>query len=110
MLPAEKASVSALGLIHSAARDIASQMRAESMLTESNQHLSEVHVLLEGVEEGVLAWYPSGKIHYLNQKGCELLGLTTSESGREISTVLTLPQCVHQPSGVAKGWIWSKQR
>lgn len=103
VLPVEKASVSALGLIHSAARDIASQMRAESMLTESNQHLSEVHVLLEGVEEGVLAWYPSGKIHYLNQKGCELLGLTTSESGREINTILALPQCVQQAIRHGKG-------
>lgn len=96
VLPAKEASVSALGLIHSAARDIASQMRAESMLTESNQHLSEVHVLLEGVEEGVLAWYPNGKIHYLNQKGCDLLGLTSSELGKEIGTVLTLPQPVNQ--------------
>lgn len=96
VLPVEKASVSALGLIHSASRDIASQMQAESMLTESNQHLSEVHVLLEGVEEGVLAWYPNGNIHYLNQKGCDLLSLTVSELGREISSILTMPQCIHQ--------------
>ncbi|MDX1303122.1 dihydroxyacetone kinase operon transcriptional regulator DhaR [Photobacterium sp.] len=103
VLPVEKASVSALGLIHSASRDIASQMQAESMLTESNQHLSEVHVLLEGVDEGVLAWYPNGKIHYLNQKGCELLGLTPSELGQEISSVLTMPQRVRQAIKRGKG-------
>lgn len=106
VLPVEKASVSALGLIHSASRDIASQMQAESMLTESNQHLSEVHVLLEGVEEGVLAWYPNGKIHYLNQKGCDLLGLTASELGREISSVLTMPQRVHQALKQGLDSIW----
>ncbi|WP_299017448.1 dihydroxyacetone kinase operon transcriptional regulator DhaR [uncultured Photobacterium sp.] len=96
VIPAEKACASALALIHAAARDIASQMQAENMLTESNQHLSEVHVLLEGVNEGVLAWYPCGKIHYLNQKGGDLLGLSRSELGRNINTVLTLPQLVNQ--------------
>ncbi|OLQ73213.1 PTS-dependent dihydroxyacetone kinase operon transcriptional regulator DhaR [Photobacterium proteolyticum] len=103
VLPAEKASVSALGLIHSAARDIASQVRADNMLTESNQHLSEVHVLLEGVAEGVLAWYPNGKIHYLNRKGRELLGLGAGESGRDISTVMTLPQSIQQAIRRGKG-------
>lgn len=96
VLPAEKSCLSALGLIHSAARDIASQIQTENILTESNQHLSEVHVLLEGVEEGVLAWYPCGKIHYLNQKGSDLLGLSRSVLGSNIQTVLTLPQLVRE--------------
>ncbi|MEH6452187.1 MAG: dihydroxyacetone kinase operon transcriptional regulator DhaR [Psychromonas sp.] len=96
VLPVEKASSTALGLIHSAARDIASQIHAESMLTESNQHLSEVNVLLEGVDEGVIAWDSSGKIHYLNQKGSTLLGLKKSDLGSKINSALTLPHQVQQ--------------
>lgn len=96
ILPISKASPIALALMHSVARDIASQLHAENMLTESNQHLSEVHILLEGVEEGVVAWHPNGKIHYLNQKGATLLGLTVSELGSKIDSVLTLPQQLRQ--------------
>ena len=96
VLPIENATPIALGLIHSAARNIASQLQAESMLTESNQHLSEVHVLLEGVEEGVLAWHPTGKVHYLNQKGGSLLGLTSSALGCQINSVIKFPQKVLQ--------------
>jgi transcriptional activator for dhaKLM operon len=103
ILPISKASPIALALIHSAARDIASQLHAENMLTESNQHLSEVHILLEGVEEGVVAWHPTGKIHYLNQKGATLLGLTLSELGSQINSVLTLPQQLRQTIKQGKG-------
>lgn len=79
-----------LSLMHSAAFSIASQISSEDVLFESNQHLSELNILLEGVEEGVLAWRKSGKIHYINNKANDLLGLSTSDQGKNISSILTL--------------------
>lgn len=79
-----------LSLMHSAAFSIASQISSEDVLFESNKYLSELNILLEGVEEGVLAWHNSGKIHYINNKANVLLGLSASDIGKNISTILTL--------------------
>ncbi|WP_413284353.1 dihydroxyacetone kinase operon transcriptional regulator DhaR [Vibrio sp. MA40-2] len=92
ILPIHSASDFILGLIYSASKEIGTNLYADYCLSESNQHLSEVHVLLEGVEEGVLAWDSKGTIHYLNSKGSNLLGLTSSKVlGCEIDSVINLP-------------------
>lgn len=94
-LPVEQISQTAQGMIYSAAKQIAGNLYAEYCLAESNQHLSEVYVLLEGVEEGVLAWDSSGVIHYLNSKGSDLLELQSNRVlGCNIESVLNLPQRV----------------
>ena len=95
IMPVAEAAPTALGLTHSVAKNIASQLQAEIYLNESNQHLSEVHVLLEGVEEGVIAWHPDGVIHYLNRKGGQILGLESETAlGSPIETLIKLPQRV----------------
>ena len=95
IMPVEDASRAALGLIHSVAKNIGSQLQAETYLNESNQHLSEVHVLLEGIEEGVIAWYPDGVIHYLNSKGGHILGLNSEKVlGCQIESIVNLPKRV----------------
>lgn len=95
VMPVAEASRAALGLIHSVAKNIGSQLQAEFYLNESNQHLSEVHVLLEGVKEGVIAWFPDGTIHYLNSKGAALLGLSLEKAlGSSLDSLITLPQRV----------------
>ncbi|CAG9000780.1 MAG: PTS-dependent dihydroxyacetone kinase operon regulatory protein [Candidatus Celerinatantimonas neptuna] len=87
------ASKTAQGLIYSASKEIAGNLYAEHCLSESNQHLSEMYVLLEGVEEGVLAWNSRGVIHYLNQKGSDLLDIQSRRVlGCHIEAVLHLPQ------------------
>lgn len=54
-----------------------------------------MYVLLEGVEEGVLAWNPSGVIHFLNQKGSDLLDIQSRRALEcHIESVLHLPQQV----------------
>ncbi|WP_375753663.1 dihydroxyacetone kinase operon transcriptional regulator DhaR [Vibrio sp. HN007] len=93
--PVELASPTSQGLVYSAAKEIASNLYAEYCLTESNQHLNEVYVLLEGVEEGVLAWDTNGIIHYLNKKGSKLLDLESNKAlGNKIDSIVHLPQRV----------------
>lgn len=93
--PSELASPTSQGLVYSAAKEIASNLYAEHCLTESNQHLSEVYVLLEGVEEGVLAWDTQGIVHYLNKKGSKLLDLESNKAlGSKVDSIVHLPQRV----------------
>ncbi|MDG3087849.1 dihydroxyacetone kinase operon transcriptional regulator DhaR [Vibrio hannami] len=95
IMPYELASPTSQGLVYSAAKEIASNMYAEHCLTESNQHLSEVYVLLEGVEEGVLAWDTQGVVHYLNKKGSTLLDLESNKAlGNKVDSLIHLPQKV----------------
>lgn len=87
----ESDTVSAL--VHSTAQQISAKLHADMILAESNQHLSEVHALLDGVEEGVLAWDHKGTILYLNKNGSDLLNVKGEKLlGKNIQDTLTLPQ------------------
>lgn len=93
ILLAEHNHVSALALVHSTAQQISGKLHADMILAESNQHLSEVHALLDGVEEGVLAWDHKGTILYLNKNGCDMLNVKGEKIlGKNIHDILTLPQ------------------
>lgn len=93
VLLAESDRASALALVHSTAQQISGKLHADMILTESNQHLSEVHALLDGVEEGVLAWDHKGTVLYLNKNGCDLLNVKGEKIlGKNIHDILTLPQ------------------
>lgn len=81
----------ATALVHSAAHDIATQLQAEQLLDESNQHFSEVHTLLDGADEGILSWLPDGTIHYFNHKGSRMLGLTEQDLGKNINALFKIP-------------------
>ncbi|MEC5320292.1 dihydroxyacetone kinase operon transcriptional regulator DhaR [Brenneria populi subsp. brevivirga] len=94
ILPAgREAAVAALALAHSTAQQITSKLGADIILAESNQHLGEVHALLDGVEEGVLAWDDKGTILYLNKNGGDLLGVKGEKIlGKNIHASIKLPQ------------------
>ncbi|QZN95237.1 dihydroxyacetone kinase operon transcriptional regulator DhaR [Symbiopectobacterium purcellii] len=86
-------TVSALALVHSTAQQISAKLHTDMILAESNQHLSEVHALLDGVEEGVLAWAHKGTILYLNKNGSDLLNVKGEKLlGKNIQDTLALPQ------------------
>ncbi|UPW18069.1 dihydroxyacetone kinase operon transcriptional regulator DhaR [Agarivorans sp. TSD2052] len=92
LIPSQHSNAFSTALIHSVSKDISSQIQADTMLNESNQYLSEVNVLLEGVEEGVISWYTDGVIHYLNTKGADLLCLQKSDLGNDVNSLLKFPQ------------------
>lgn len=96
IVSSNKSDDSLLPLMHSVAFSIASQISAEDVLYESNKYLTELNILLEGVDEAVLAWRSSGKVHYINNKCTELLGLDSSDLGVHIDKVITLSSRLKQ--------------
>lgn len=78
-------------LVHSATHDIASQLQVEHLLSESNQYLSEMHTLLDSVDEGVVSWLPNGHIEYFNHTCSNILGLSVNDLGKKINTLFKIP-------------------
>ncbi|MEG3128159.1 dihydroxyacetone kinase operon transcriptional regulator DhaR [Pantoea cypripedii] len=82
-----------LALVHSIEQQITARLNTDLVLAESNQHLSEVHALLDGVEEGVLAWDNKGTILYLNIHGSDLFNVKGEKIlGKNIHDIIKLPQ------------------
>ena len=65
----EEASVGDLALTVSAGRELAHLLQMETLMQESQHHLSELYALLDGMDDGVLAWDPQGRLRYLNGAG-----------------------------------------
>lgn len=78
-------------LVHSATHDIASQLQVEHLLSESNQYLSEMHTLLDSVDEGVISWLPNGHINYFNHTCRDMLGLSVRDLGKKMNTLFKIP-------------------
>lgn len=91
----ESAPALGLALVHSIEQQITAKLNTDLVLAESNQHLSEVHALLDGVEEGVLAWDNKGTILYLNINGSDLFGVKSEKIlGKNIHDIIKLPQSI----------------
>jgi PAS domain-containing protein len=56
----EEAAPGDLALTVSAGRELANLLQMERLMQESQHHLSELYALLDGMEDGVLAWDPQG--------------------------------------------------
>lgn len=54
----EEASAGDLALTVSAGRELAHLLQMETLMQESQHHLSELYALLDGMDDGVLAWDP----------------------------------------------------
>lgn len=98
----EKAA-SDLPLTLAIAREIGNSLHTDSLLAETNRHLNELNALLDGMEDGVLAWDQRGCLQYLNRRAATILRLDEANSlGKPVSQLLTLPalltHAIHQRS------------
>lgn len=93
----EHRAASDLSLTLVLAREVGNYLHADSLLAETNRHLNALNALLDGVEDGVLAWDQRGCLQYLNARAAAMLRLDETESlGKPVSALLTLPALVTQ--------------
>ncbi|MFL9592420.1 dihydroxyacetone kinase operon transcriptional regulator DhaR [Aeromonas schubertii] len=91
--PLEEAQPGDLALAVAAGRELANQLQMEGLMQESQRHLSELYALLEGMDDGVLAWDHQAKIRYLNRLAAERLGLDPARVlGQPLALYLRLPR------------------
>lgn len=89
----EDATVGDLALTVSAGRELANLLQMETLMQESQRHLSELYALLDGMDDGVLAWDPQGKLRYLNALAAQRLRLDPALClGHPLEQHLQLPQ------------------
>lgn len=81
-----------LSLTLAIAREIGNSLNADGLLAESNRHLNQLYGLLDGVDDGVMAWDHRGYLQYINQRAAALLKLDEQQSqGKPLAQLLTLP-------------------
>lgn len=89
----EEASAGDLALTVSAGRELAHLLQMETLMQESQHHLSELYALLDGMDDGVLAWDPQGRLRYLNALAARRLRLDPALClGQPLEQHLLLPQ------------------
>ncbi|MGL5539457.1 MAG: PAS domain-containing protein, partial [Aeromonas veronii] len=89
----EEASAGDLALTVSAGRELAHLLQMETLMQESQHHLSELYALLDGMDDGVLAWDPQGRLRYLNALAAQRLRLDPALClGQPLEQHLLLPQ------------------
>ncbi|WP_442878911.1 dihydroxyacetone kinase operon transcriptional regulator DhaR [Aeromonas sp.] len=89
----EAATAGDLALTVSAGRELAHLLQMETLMQESQRHLSELYALLDGMDDGVLAWDPQGKLRYLNALAAQRLRLDPALClGQPLEQQLLLPQ------------------
>lgn len=90
-------AASDLPLTLAIAREIGNYLHADTLLAETNRHLNELNALLDGVEDGVMAWDQRGCLLYLNRRAAAILQLDeTSSLGKPVTDLLTLPALLSQ--------------
>lgn len=81
-----------LSLTLALAREIGNSLNADGLLAESNRHLNQLYGLLDGVDDGVMAWDHRGYLQYINQRAAGLLKLDEQQcQGKPLTQLLTLP-------------------
>ena len=89
----EEASAGDLALTVSAGRELAHLLQMETLMQESQHHLSELYALLDGMDDGVLAWDSQGRLRYLNALAARRLRLDPDLClGQPLEQHLLLPQ------------------
>lgn len=89
----EEAVPGDLALTVSAGRELANLLQMERLMQESQHHLSELYALLDGMDDGVLAWDPQGRLRYLNALAASRLRLDPDLClGQPLDRHLLLPR------------------
>lgn len=89
----EEAAAGDLALTVSAGRELANLLQMERLMQESQHHLSELYALLDGMDDGVLAWDPQGRLRYLNALAASRLRLDPDLClGQPLDRHLLLPR------------------
>ena len=89
----EEAAPGDLALTVSAGRELANLLQMERLMQESQHHLSELYALLDGMDDGVLAWDPQGRLRYLNALAASRLRLDPDLClGQPLDRHLLLPR------------------
>ncbi|TKI07297.1 dihydroxyacetone kinase operon transcriptional regulator DhaR [Martelella alba] len=93
--PAGQQADADLALTLALAREVGDVLHTDSLLAENNRHLNALYALLEGVEDGVLAWDRQQRVQYLNQHAADMLALDGVASvGKRLDELLILPALV----------------
>ncbi|PKE31410.1 PTS-dependent dihydroxyacetone kinase operon transcriptional regulator DhaR [Rahnella sp. AA] len=88
----EQQASSDLSLTLAVAREVGNSLITDSLLAESNRHLSQMYGLLESMDDGVMAWNEQGILQFLNVQAATLLHLDAQVSqGKNLSELVTLP-------------------
>ncbi|MDU4432485.1 MAG: dihydroxyacetone kinase operon transcriptional regulator DhaR [Pluralibacter gergoviae] len=81
-----------LSLTLAVAREVGNSLLTDSLLAESNRHLSQVYGLMESMDAGMMAWNEQGQLQFLNVQAATLLHLDAQASlGRSLTELVTLP-------------------
>jgi transcriptional activator for dhaKLM operon len=95
IVPAGQRAGAELALTLSLAREVGNVLHTDSLLAENNRHLNALYALLDGVEDGVLAWDQQQRVQYLNQRAATMLTLdATASLGKRLDELLILPALV----------------
>ncbi|MBC8162173.1 MAG: sigma 54-interacting transcriptional regulator [Roseiflexaceae bacterium] len=91
--PTSAAHAHTLGMTIATAQAIHSQLRANVLLAETNDHLAELNVVIEAISEGILVVDAKGQLSRMNARAAQMLGLTQrGAAGHMLEALLPLPQ------------------
>lgn len=86
-----------LGMITAAAQAISNQLQMQVWLSNANELLSELKIILQTLSEGILLLRHDGVVTQMNAPAGTMLGLTPSRvTGRRLQDVLPLPSVLAQ--------------
>ena len=92
---AEEQHPYALGMVIAAAQALHSQLRAERLLNEANDQLTELYATLDSINEGLIFVGPNGEIRRLSRRVASILGINVrSAAGRLLASVITPPPAI----------------
>ncbi|MEF3274834.1 MAG: sigma 54-interacting transcriptional regulator [Chloroflexus sp.] len=95
LAPAHSHHPYALGLVIAAAQALHNQLRAERLLNEANDHLSELYATLDTINEGLIFVGPRGEIRRLSRRVANFLAINVrSAAGRPLASVIPLPPAI----------------
>lgn len=82
-----------LGMVASAVQAIHARLQMELLLTEANDHLTELKTAIEAMSEGLVLINADGNLSLMNDRAARILGLSVrAASGRPLRSVVHLPQ------------------
>jgi transcriptional regulator of acetoin/glycerol metabolism len=86
-----------LGMITAAARAMSNQLQIQVWLSNANDLLSELKIILQSLPEGILLLRRDGVISQMNAPAGTMLGLTPAKvTGRRLRDVLPIPTMLDQ--------------
>ncbi|GIV86449.1 MAG: sigma-54-dependent Fis family transcriptional regulator [Chloroflexus sp.] len=85
----------ALGMVIAAAQALHNQLRAERLLNEANDQLSELYATLDSINEGLIFVGPNGEIRRLSRRVASILDINVrSAAGRPLVSVIPPPPAI----------------